>query len=238
MFMRNISYLALLLFVGSWRLSGQVPTEFIVKPGQPVSEVITPAVLYRFPQFTSGKVHLVGGRMAEAKLNYNRFSEEVEFIDSKGDTLEIAEKITIRLITILDDSFYFDNGYVELIQDYGRVKLALHEQLRLTSSQKVGAFGQKNGGVGIESLTAYTSDQNTRIPLIANEELKFKIDRLYFLNKSGSFYFPANKKNILKEFSKYRKALQDYFSKNNFDPTDKKDVERLCVFIQSLPAGN
>lgn len=227
--MKNLSYFFLFVIINSY-VDAQDSTRFIVKAGQTIQEVLKPEVLYRYPQFMPGKVYILNGTVAEAKLNYNRIIEEIQFIDLRGDTLSLADESTIRLITINQDSFYFDNGYLELIQDYAVVKMAIHERIRLADKQKIGAYGQTNTTVSIETTGGYL-DSYKRYNVVANENLILQREKHYYLSAKKGHYFLANKKNVLKEFGEHRKVLQEFLDKNDLNYRKEEDIRKICELI-------
>ena len=62
------------------------------------------------------KLRLRNGTAANVKLNYNSVFGEIQYIDPKnGDTLSLAVEKDIRFIAVEKDTFYFDEGWMELI---------------------------------------------------------------------------------------------------------------------------
>ena len=234
--MKNLSGIFLFVLISSY-LEAQDSTRFVVKAGQTIQEVLKPEVLYRYPQFVYGKVYILNGQVAEAKLNYNRIIEEIQFIDLRGDTLSLADESTIRLITMNQDSFYFDDGYLELIQDYSVVKMAIRERIRLSDKQKIGAYGQTNTTTSIETTGGFL-DSYKRYNVVSNENLVLQWEKQYYLSAKRGHFFIANKKNVLKEFGDHRKALQDFLDKNNLNFKKEEDIRKLCEFIVSQQDQN
>ena len=143
--------LLLLLFIltGYSGLRAQDSTLVTIKAGNKIKDVLTPADIFSYPQFTSGKVFFKDGSKAVAKLNYNRLSDQMLFIDPKGDTLELADENTIKFIAIDKDTFYFDEGYVKIIADYGAVKLAEKQIWVVADVRKVGTHNSAKSSVAI-----------------------------------------------------------------------------------------
>ena len=227
--MKNLSGIFLFVLLSAY-MEAQDSTRFVVKAGQTIQEVLKPEVLYRYPQFVYGKVYILNGHVAEAKLNFNRIIEEIQFIDPRGDTLSLADESTIRLITMNQDSFYFDDGYLELIQDYSVVKMAIRERIRLADKQKIGPYGQANTTTSIETTGGFL-DSYKRYNVVANENLVLQWEKYYYLSAKKGHFFMANKKNVLKEFGDYRKVLQDFLDKNDLNFKKEKDIRKLCEFI-------
>jgi hypothetical protein len=64
----------------------------------------------------------------------------MQFIDLKGDTLNIAYPGTIKFIRINNDLFYYDNGYIKLIKGNNTIKLATKQTLKVAGKNKIGAL--------------------------------------------------------------------------------------------------
>src|SRR5678816_1300960 len=115
--------LLLFILIGYCGLSAQ-DSIVTIKAGNKVRDVLTPADIFYYPQFTSGKVFFRDGRKAMAMMNFTRLYDEMLFINPKGDTLAVEDEKTIKFIIVDQDTFYYDEGYVRIIVDYGDVKLA------------------------------------------------------------------------------------------------------------------
>jgi len=122
----------LLLFVLAYCCRSHAQdSPIVIKAGASVNESVSMTDLYQYPQFVSGKIFFRSGDSAVAKFNYHRLLDEMQFIDLKGDTLNIANAAMIRLIRINNDVYYYDEGYVKLIKDTNEIKLAAKQTLRL-----------------------------------------------------------------------------------------------------------
>src|SRR5687768_5214934 len=99
--------MTVLVAMASSALFGQTSEIITVKAGQNISEVYKE--IFRYPQFTAGRVYFVNGDVSAAKLNYNLITETMLFVNQKGDTLAIADETAVKFITIEKDSFYYDN---------------------------------------------------------------------------------------------------------------------------------
>src|SRR6185503_14680028 len=102
----SIMKVPLLLFfilVGYSDLSAQDSTLVTIKAGSKVTDVLTSADMYHYPEFTNGKVVLRDGTVVEVKLNYNRVFDQMLFIAPKGDTLALGDEKNIKYIAIHQD---------------------------------------------------------------------------------------------------------------------------------------
>src|SRR6186713_777235 len=112
----------------------------IIKAGTSFNESVSITDQFEYPQFVYGKVFFRPGDSSGGRLNYNRFLDQMQFIDFKGDTLNLANPGTIKFIRINNDLFYYDNGYVKLIKDNNTIKLAAKQTLIVSGKNKIGAY--------------------------------------------------------------------------------------------------
>ena len=224
----------LLLFVIACcgRLHAQDST-LVVKAGTSINESIAITDLYQYPQFRPGKVFFKPGDSGVAKLNYNRILDDMLFIGPKGDTLSIADPGTIRSIRINDDVFYYADGYVKLIKDTNGIKLAVKQMLRVSGKEKIGAYGMANPTSAIDSygkLIHHTGVYN----LVPREDVALAKKTDYYFGDRYNRFVWATRKNLLQQFSKQSRTLNDYLKNNNIDLNSLEDLEKLLRFLASL----
>ncbi|HVF96837.1 MAG TPA: hypothetical protein VM871_05935, partial [Flavisolibacter sp.] len=75
-------------------LSAQNTTFITVKAGNKIKDVLATTDVFYYPQFTKGRVVFKDATKGEAALNYSRLLDQMLFIDSKGDTLALADEKT------------------------------------------------------------------------------------------------------------------------------------------------
>ena len=112
-------------------LSAQSTETIRVKAGEDISKVISPNGIYRFPLFTTGTYLKNNNTSSSAKLNYNLFTGEMQYLNLKGDTMTIANSSEINSIKIQDVLFYYRNGYKEVIADHDPAKPAVESTIKL-----------------------------------------------------------------------------------------------------------
>ena len=205
---------------------------FKVNVGEKVVEAIPRNEMYKYPEFVDGKVLLRDGSFAVVNLNYNSLFGEMQFIDPKGDTISVADERNIAVISAKADSFYYDNGFLEQIDRYGKLVLAKKRLLVMTNKQKLGAMDQ--AGVGdVETYTSMTGNQNLK-ELVAKEILTFSEKISFYIADEFYHFNQVNKKNLTKMFAKDEKKIEDYLKEKKTDFNKQADVEELCKFLQEL----
>ena len=224
--------LSLILIVWCCSASAQDST-ITVKAGTSFSESVSITDLYEYPQFVYGKVFFRQGDSTVARLNYQRLSDAMQFIDFKGDTLDIAYAGTIKFFRINNDIFYYDDGYVKLIKDNNTVKLAEKKTLRVSGRNKIGAYDMASP---TSAITNYGSliDQKAIYKLVPREDIILKRKTEYYLGDKYNHFVLANKKNLLRLYSKQEGPITRYLKENNVDFNNKEDLEKLLQFLANL----
>src|SRR5690349_12058475 len=107
--MRTTTLIILAIFIFNQNLFAQ-KERWTVKAGEETAESIPDSIKFLYPHFATGFVYFKDGKISRAPLNYNLLVEEIQFISTDMDTLSIADEATIKLITMNNDSFYYDKA--------------------------------------------------------------------------------------------------------------------------------
>ena len=205
----------------------------ILKAGMSINESLSIKNLYEYSQFVYGKVFFKPGDSSSGRLNYNRLLDQMQFIDFKGDTLNIADPGTIKSIRINNDLFYYDEGYVKLIKDSNTIKLAAKQTLRVVNKEKTGAYNMPSSTSAIDSYGSYMSE-GKMYKLVPREDVVLKKQTQYYFGDKFNHFILANKKNLLRLYSKQNVSLNAYLKENNVDFTSQEDLEKLLQYLANL----
>ena len=205
----------------------------ILKAGMSINESLSIKNLYEYSQFIYGKVFFKPGDSSSGRLNYNRLLDQMQFIDFKGDTLNIADPGTIKSIRINNDLFYYDEGYVKLIKDSNTIKLAAKQTLRVVNKEKTGAYNMPSSTSAIDSYGSYMSE-GKMYKLVPREDIVLKKQTQYYFGDKFNHFILANKKNLLRLYSKQEGSLNAYLKENNIDFTSQEDLEKLLQYLANL----
>jgi hypothetical protein len=197
---------------------------------------------YRYDQFHSGRVLYLNGSMATARLNYNVILGEMQFIDSRGDTLALADESLLRLISVSggsalqEDLFVYDRtrGYLLLVADYKGIKLAEKEGLRMAKSEKQGGYGQSSGSSAITTYQFYSPGTTSISKLDGQGDLVLIKDKIYFIVDQNGRSYLANKANVVKVFSRYRQQVTTYLTNESVDFRRESDLKKLLNYCSEL----
>ncbi len=229
----------LLLFfilIGYTDLSAQDSALITIKTGERVTDVLTSADIYYYPQFTYGKVFLRDGSKAAGKMNYNRLYGQMLFIDPKGDTLALADEKNIKFIVFDQDTFYFYEGYIRLLADDGVVKLTEKQVWVLADIRKIGSHNRPTTTVAVTSFSTYTDglDAAKSKNLIMNEDVVLRKETQYFFGDKYNLFVHANKKGLLQLFPKEQVSIENYLKENKVNFNKKDDIEKLYQYLRQF----
>jgi hypothetical protein len=228
----SVLFFCFALFVFAGQLSAQVAKETRIKTGDEIREVLSEKGIYRFPEFQNGIVIFRDGGPVTAKLNYNIWLEEMHFIDQKGDTLSIETPGLIKYIDINQRRFYFDKGYLEVIEKYNTVTLAV-KQILQSEAQRKGAYGVPSLSNSVQGYDMYAVDGQT-YKLGRDQDLLITSKVYYFFGDKYDHFFIANKEYILHQFPTHTNAIEEFLKANGTKFNKEADLEKLLEFCNQL----
>ncbi|PSK91606.1 hypothetical protein [Taibaiella chishuiensis] len=220
----------LLLLLPSFASGQQQPDRIKINSLQPNAYLEG----YLYPAFGTGRVYEKDGSYGQAKLNFNRLTNEMVFIAPKGDTMKLAHPESASLVTILSDSFYFYQGtFLRKATHYAQPpELYQKLEMKYVSDENKSAYGYSD-------ISAKTSVQNfntyfgtTFLP--EDKNIKFEQSRdLYILNDKGVFV--AAKETVLfKMFPQYKNRLREFLSEHKINFRKPQDAAQAIDFIQKI----
>ncbi|QDK80348.1 hypothetical protein EXU85_17760 [Spirosoma sp. KCTC 42546] len=218
--------------------TSQAQSTRVIRVKGGISEVRTIPIpdRYRFDQFRDGSILFQNGTSGTARFNYNVLLGEMQFIDSRGDTLAVADQPTVQLVGIGNTVFWYDqrSGYLEIIGDYTSVKLAVKQGLKTAKNEKLAAYGQSSGSSSITNYQFYLSDNTSVNKLDPKGDLLLIVDKTYFIIDQNKRSNPINKANLLKVFGKHREQVLTYLTGKSIDFKQETDVKELLTYCSSL----
>lgn len=211
-----------------------------VNAGEDAGKFLSDNGLFRFPNFINGTYTLTNGSKAPALLNYNLLLGEMQYISPQQQILSISNPQDFNFFTINDVTYYFRDGYKEVIKDYGTNKLAVGIEIIVTP-EKVGAYGSPAGAdksttlssfQGLGSNYAGVNTMNNELRPIQNLLITKKTT--YYLLDNGTSSEVINKKNILKIYGS-KGPVADYVKDNSVNFGNRADVLKLVEFCLKQP---
>lgn len=228
----RVAVLSILTLVLCSYTNAQKKKSFVVKAGEIIKEAIPIQEIYTYPSFVNGTVFFRSGESSVGRLNYNMMEAEMEFIDANGDTLALADEPLVKMVVLTKDTFYFHNGYFQLVRSSKDYKLGKRAVFSIAKIEKAGAYDQPmpSSAVTLGGISTGSRIYN----LVVRENLTFvKETALYFGNKNNEF-LPASRKNLFKSFSKQEKKLEEYLANNEVRFSEEEDLLKLIHFLEKL----
>ncbi|HRO44642.1 hypothetical protein [Agriterribacter sp.] len=209
--------------------AGQAQKRYIVKAGEAPDEAIPGEAKYIFPSFTEGTAFLRSGASVKQQFNYNHLLDEMQFLNTGGDTLAIADPGLIKYISIDSLVFYYDKGYLRQVVQIRSHKLAVKQQM-IQIPDKVGtAYGGSSGSSAVTTYSSiYASDKVHRLKV--DRDVLFQTVTSWYIGNQYNRFEKADKKGFYNIFPSNRDAIRKYIAKNNPDFNKEADLEQLLRF--------
>lgn len=226
----------LFILIGYSDLTAQDSTLVTIKAGNRVKDVLTPADIYYYPQFTAGNVILRDGTLIAVRMNYSRLFDQMLFINHKNDTLALGHEKSIKFIAIDQDTFYYDGGYLRIIADNDFVKLAEKQVWIVADIRKIGTHNRPTTTVAITSLSTYSDgwDAAKSKDLLLNEDIVLRKETHYYFGNVNNNFVLAGKKRLQQLFPKEELSIENYLKNNKVNFDKREDVEKLAQFLTQL----
>lgn len=205
-------------------------TSFLVNAGTKLNDMFPVKHLFHYPEFLAGKVFFRDGKVSEARMNYNRLTDEMLFIGKTGDTLALDNEPTIKLICINDDTFYFDKGYVMLVRSNDVVKLGMKRGFKQGDKRKETGYDMMSSASSVSSLSSLYDDKRIYSLEVKEQALVFSVTAYYFSDKYNHFV-PATEKNLADLFPEYTRLLNEFCKKNRIDFDRIRDLQTVMSFL-------
>lgn len=226
----RLLFLLIFLSIGCSKLCAQ-DSLVTVKTGSRISDVLTAPYIYSHPAFIKGTVFYRNGIVAAAKMNYNSLSDQMLFIDPKGDTLALNDEKTIHFITLDKDTFYYIDGYAKVVASNSVVKLVERKVWEVADVRKMGTHNRPATGVNVTSIGNLTDGFGRTYNLVLDGDVLFRKRSYYYFGDMYNSFVPASRKNLLTFFSKKEDMLAGYLKEHKVNFNRRNDLEKLTQFL-------
>ena len=226
---KNLWLTAILVISFLTSVPAQVYDKKTVHAGQSLSEVS----YYLFPFFKDATVKFKNGGELVSKLDFNMLICQIQFIDPKGDTLNLVKLEDINEIDFDSTTFFYEDGYYQVLAKNEIAGLAV---LRKVSYEpiKIGALGLRNhSGTGTEEEGSFVHKSGDK-ELTLNEDVDITRETTFFLIASNGEKTKANRPGFLKMFSKNNELIKSYIKENKPDFNKESDLKKLFDFCTNV----
>ena len=232
--MKNKGILLIGFVLLSMTMSGQDNNLVTVKAGTKINDYFTQSEQYRYPEFTQGKVAFRNGTSIVTRLNYSILVGEMQFLTEK-DTMAIDNERDIRYVQIMKDTFYYDNGYLEVVAGHDPAIMTVKRYVKISDIKKEGPMGTRSSTSNAQAYGGiYDQGALRNHNLVLQEDLVLSKNQDYYIGNSAGGFLPYKMNNVLKLFPNNKTAIQDFLKKQKTDFKVKDDLIRLTEFLQGL----
>jgi hypothetical protein len=197
-------------------------------------ELVKGKGIYRFPGFTAGTIVLRNGIIAEMPLNYNISLDEMHFIDARGDTLSLADPVSVNFISLNGSRFYFDQGYLESLDSAAGFVLAFRQSFSFQYRQP-GAYGDFIAHEGVRNYSFYNG--NGQMYTLGNDDkIVLSPHEYYFFGDEYGHFSKTGKAFLYAHFPQYESDLSGFIKQEKINFNRLPDLHRLMAHCRSLVA--
>jgi hypothetical protein len=228
--MRTFAIIVCTVLIFISNLSAQYYKPVRVKAGTRMQDYFTLKETYRYQKFLPGKVVFKNGSSHNVKMDYNFLNGEIEFLQAQ-DTLYITKKKEL-LYVVAQDTFYYDNGYIEVISG-GNIRVGLKQYVKLKDILEEGAFGTTNRSSSIDTYSTVWTNGNY-YSLIPNVDIEVQMTLEYYISDHKSGFVTFSKKNVIQLFPQWSDKIKAYIKSNKVDFESGDNLLRLVEYIRTL----
>jgi hypothetical protein len=185
---------------------------------------------YLFPSFREAMVKFRDGRSFTYQMNFNTLLCDMQFINTKGDTLTITNGVDVDSILLDSSYFIFDyrKGYFQIVAVSDAARLAIYRRSTFEPVQK-GGMGEAKQSGGVEMINSVSGRQGT-IPLVLNQDIYVVKKTTYLLIYKSGEMENAGRAAFMKIYDGDKKSFEQYVKANKINFNEQGDLEKLFNF--------
>jgi len=223
--MRKYIYLGALVLPGLAAHS-QVSEKTVISAGDSISNHYS----YLFPSYKEAKVKFRDGRSFTYKMDFNMLLCVMQYINTKGDTLQITNGELIDSIRMDSCAFTYDNqkGYFQIIAVSDAASLAINRTASFQFVQK-GAMDKSDQSSQVQMITDVNSRQGS-IPLVSAQDTYVVRTTTYLLILKTGEMVTAGKNAFIRLYNGDKKTVEQYIKENKINFNQQADLEKVFNF--------
>ena len=212
-------------------LAQEYTTQKVESEGE-IMHVLPVDERYRFDHFQSGKVFFNDGNTVNATLNYNFLNQEIEFINTVGDTLSIAQRNAVNRIKIGQQLFYHypTVGYLEVCYELPTLKLVVQRVIQPVRNQRSKVIPHRlNSDDNSLNSTSALGNNESSLTLLAK--------RNYFFVDKNKRLYPSQRSSLYRIFPQHRTIIKDYLKRYRINLEQEEDIIKVLQFCSQTASG-
>jgi len=175
---------------------------------------------YKYPEFLRSQIYLKNGDTAFVRININYFDEQIKYVGTNGDTMNLGKKDIKYITTDTDTTFVQNKSLYEWVSSSSIARIVMkHTMTYKTSETQSGVYGTSSSNFKVEGHTGLLGG----ITLEPTDILIFSSETTYYIEffKEPGFVV-ANKKNLAELFPK--SDVEEYITENKLDLNNLDDL--------------
>lgn len=189
--------------------------------------------IYYYSTFLVGTIHYKSGASFEAPINYHKALDQIH-IRHEEDTLAITNNVEIKYVVVNNDSFYYDNRFIVVVNATRHYKLGKQEKVRSANKgEKMAYRSIPNPGSSYESYTAFEINKHYRN---SDGKKDFALIRqtIFFIGDKHNRFTKLTRKKILYMFPGKENKVNQYLTQNSVNLSDEESLGKLLQFLETL----
>ena len=191
---------------------------------------------FLYKAFMPGIVFFNDGGTAKADLNYNVFSEEMQFFED-GHIKSIKNPEEIKYIKLPGVSYYMINGkFYEVIYKTD-VTLLMCKKLNWESVNKpTGAYGTSSENSAVSQIKvsgSHTETYTGREDVEDSKNISAEIYSQFYIYDDEKINI-LTKNKYLKHYSKFKTELNEYIEKDEISFSNPDNLKDLMIYTKTL----
>ncbi|MEO5682429.1 MAG: hypothetical protein ABIQ88_07285 [Chitinophagaceae bacterium] len=203
-----------------------------VKPPEIRKQLLPGKGVYRFPAFTEGTIVMRDGIISSQKFNYNISLDEMHFISQAGDTLSVADPVTIHFISLNGSRFYYENGFLQTLDTSNGILLAFKQHL-ISQQLRTGAYGTTTPHESVRTYSFFNGN-GQRYKLGEEEAVTVTAREVYFFGDFYGRFTKAGKAFIYQHYRKQHPVISKFIKTNHTNFNKLDDLIKLLRFCATL----
>jgi hypothetical protein len=194
-----------------------------INPGNDVLTSIPSEDLYAYRQFVEGVIHYKSGKTIKHKMNYNVLFDEMEYINSRGDTVEFNNH-DFNFIALGKDIFYRDRFYYRVLKNYDKIKLITRNVFAFVNKEKTITDSIHN------SYLIITNGAYLR-GVAPKDTLRLTKLEMYYMTDLKNTIQALRRENLIKIYPHRRKALLNYLYEHPVHLDNLDEIEKMLDLL-------
>jgi hypothetical protein len=195
----------------------------VINPGQDILTNIPKDDLYAYRQFVDGSIHYRNGKAVNQKMNYNVLLSQMQYINTRGDTVPIGDYY-FKFIVLEKDTFYYNNFFYTIIKEYDKIKL-ISRNIFVFVNRKI---------TGPDSFYDIDEAVLTGVYLrgmAPKDTFRLARSNMYFMTDLKDNIQSLRRENLIKLYPHRKKELLEFLSQHPVHSSDLSAIEKMLEIV-------